>query len=118
MNHGRRLRAPREDRGVLVDPPWPELLLLIAANRAATATRREYDVGGKSLTQLSQEARRQLVDEALAYTTSYRDVTSDLSELRVSSSPLILAGHQPELFHPGVWAKNFAIASLAKAAGG
>jgi hypothetical protein len=30
---------------------------------------------------------------------------------------LLLAGHQPELFHPGVWVKNFALAGLARAHG-
>jgi hypothetical protein len=29
-----------------------------------------------------------------------------------------MAGHQPELFHPGVWVKNFAINGLARAHGG
>ncbi len=29
-----------------------------------------------------------------------------------------MTGHQPELFHPGVWVKNFATAALAKAHGG
>src|SRR5262249_55485525 len=28
--------------------------------------------------------------------------------------PLFVAGHQPELFHPGVWVKNFALAGLAR----
>src|SRR5207253_6407150 len=31
---------------------------------------------------------------------------------------LILTGHQPELFHPGVWFKNFVIDSIAKANAG
>ena len=30
------------------------------------------------------------------------------------SVSLIMAGHQPELFHPGVWIKNFAINGLAR----
>ena len=35
--------------------------------------------------------------------------------LPFSPSPsLLLAGHQPELFHPGVWIKNFALARLAR----
>jgi hypothetical protein len=29
-------------------------------------------------------------------------------------TPLFLAGHQPSLFHPGVWVKNFALAGLAR----
>src|SRR5581483_2694845 len=31
---------------------------------------------------------------------------------------LLLAGHQPELFHPGVWVKNFALNALARQHGG
>ncbi len=31
---------------------------------------------------------------------------------------MIVTGHQPELFHPGVWIKNFAIASIARQTGG
>ena len=27
---------------------------------------------------------------------------------------IFLAGHQPELFHPGVWLKNFALGTLAR----
>jgi hypothetical protein len=32
--------------------------------------------------------------------------------------PWFVAGHQPELFHPGVWVKNFALAGLARRVGG
>ncbi len=31
-----------------------------------------------------------------------------------SDGPLILSGHQPELFHPGVWFKNFLLSSIAQ----
>lgn len=32
--------------------------------------------------------------------------------------PIIVTGHQPELFHPGVWVKNFAACGLARKLGG
>ncbi len=32
--------------------------------------------------------------------------------------PLILAGHQPELSHPGVWVKHFALNGIARRVGG
>jgi hypothetical protein len=32
--------------------------------------------------------------------------------------PLIVTGHQPEIFHPGVWVKNFALSGLARSTGG
>jgi len=31
-----------------------------------------------------------------------------------ATGPLLLAGHQPELSHPGVWVKNFALHAFAK----
>lgn len=33
-------------------------------------------------------------------------------------APLFVGGHQPELFHPGVWLKNFAVHQLGREAGG
>lgn len=33
-------------------------------------------------------------------------------------APLFVGGHQPELFHPGVWLKNFAVHQLGRRAGG
>ena len=36
----------------------------------------------------------------------------------MSTTPLVVTGHQPELFHPGVWVKNFATAAIARAHGG
>ena len=35
-----------------------------------------------------------------------------------SNSPLIVTGHQPEWFHPGVWSKNFLVHQIAMSSGG
>jgi hypothetical protein len=55
---------------------------------------------------------------ARAYTGQYRDVATALSvptPLTESASPkFILSGHQPQLFHPGVWFKNFALSAIAR----
>ncbi len=40
------------------------------------------------------------------------------TRLRNADPIVIMAGHQPEFFHPGVWAKNVVAARLAAAAGG
>ena len=37
---------------------------------------------------------------------------------RSPDTPLLIAGHQPELSHPGVWVKNFALSGLARKLGG
>jgi hypothetical protein len=31
-----------------------------------------------------------------------------------TAPPIVLTGHQPQLFHPGVWFKNFVVAALAR----
>ena len=68
-----------------------------------------YDVHGRTLPQLACDARRELIAAAERYTKAYRDV-----EVPCSPSLVFLAGHQPEMFHPGVWVKNFLLAALAK----
>jgi hypothetical protein len=113
----RRLRAPRRDGEALIDPPLVEMPSALAQNRESRSCF-DHDVQGRSIRELSQAARRELLDLGRQYTGEYRDVdnpTVDATE--VVSRPLILSGHQPELFHAGVWFKNFALSSLARACG-
>ncbi|TWU00519.1 hypothetical protein Pla108_14710 [Botrimarina colliarenosi] len=93
-----RYRAPADNNAALVDPDWRVLL----ARLREPATRADLTIGGVPLARLASEARRDLLAAA------HGD----------AAGPLILSGHQPELFHPGVWFKNFALASLAGASGG
>ncbi|MCE9555627.1 MAG: hypothetical protein K8T91_19940 [Planctomycetes bacterium] len=109
MSQQQRLAAPRQDGGLLVSPPWLDLPARLAANIAARR-RATLDIQGRDLLSLSQQARAQLISDATAFTRQYRDVPPS----RVPDAPLILAGHQPQLFHPGVWCKNFALGLLAQ----
>lgn len=104
----RRLRAPRDDQSVVVDPPYSQVASTLAGNAALRADYH-YDVSGRSLKQLGDDARRELVTAAFQFTSQYRNVDWSLDRPR-----LLLAGHQPELFHPGVWCKNFALSALAQ----
>jgi hypothetical protein len=117
----RQFQTPRDDGGKLVAPPVAEAAGHIAAHRARLESC-DYDVQGQSLSDLAAEARRQLLTEAVSYTRAYRDVhleCDDLSSLWISKRHrheppfLVLAGHQPELFHPGVWLKNFMLDAVA-----
>jgi hypothetical protein len=109
----RRLRAPREDRTALVDPPWSEIPATLAANRRLHGSY-QYDFHGISLQALAAEARRELVAEAARYTATYADPPSDAGKPPTEADLVFLAGHQPQLFHPGVWFKNFALDHLAR----
>ncbi len=53
----------------------------------------------------------ELLAEARRWTAAYRPPAAQGHDPR---GPIFLAGHQPELFHPGVWLKNFALGALAR----
>lgn len=107
----RRLRAPRENGASLVEPPFSQLEETIAHN-IAQRERYEFDLGGRSLQEICAAGRQELLAAARRYTGSYRDVPATAKTDRI-----LLAGHQPELYHPGVWCKNFALSSLAQRTG-
>jgi hypothetical protein len=92
-----RYRAPSGNREVLAVPArdrWPEH---VAANRVRLHARL-------------REERTAARSEVFSLLQDCPPPTADC--------PLILTGHQPELFHPGVWVKNFAAAGLAAQVGG
>jgi hypothetical protein len=110
----RSLRAPQEDGQKLIHPPWRSLPEVAAANRQQLALA-DCDLQGQRLTILGASARQALVQRAIDYTSRYRNVSNELFRLAsIADTPLILSGHQPQLFHPGVWYKNFVLGGLAR----
>ncbi|MGD9720856.1 MAG: hypothetical protein AB7O59_14290 [Pirellulales bacterium] len=110
----KRLRAPAEDGGTLIAPPLDAVGEVIERNATAAAAH-DCDVQGRSLGDLSRQARAELQQAAWAYTRTYRDVPHPASG---PGTRMILAGHQPQLFHPGVWFKNFVLSTIAERHGG
>lgn len=106
----RRLRAPRENGAWLIDPPLGAVGELIERNVSAAA-ERDYDVQGRSLARLTAQARGEFIEAAWRYTRQYRDVPRPDA---AGGARVFVAGHQPQLFHPGVWFKNFALSALAR----
>jgi hypothetical protein len=109
----KRYRAPGRHGEAFVDPPLPDAARLIALNRSRRA-QQCCDFHGVSVERLTADARRVLVDLARQYTSTYRDVAVPTD----GEAPFLLAGHQPQLFHAGVWFKNFALATLGARLGG
>src|SRR5271165_1963536 len=105
-----RLATPREDRAVLAVPPMEEAGALAAENVRLRGTA-DYSLQGRSLAELSRQARAELLGAAQAWTGAYRE---DNLPSHDPQGLIFLAGHQPELFHPGVWFKNFALGALAR----
>ncbi len=106
--------APAGDGQTLIDPPWQALPDVVAQNREQLSYA-QYDVQGRSLVEISAAARRGLIKRALSYTAKYREVPERWRNIAsLGEVPFVLSGHQPELFHPGVWYKNFVLGSLAR----
>jgi hypothetical protein len=95
---------------MFIEPPFAEIGGLIEENVRLRAGY-DYDFQGQSLQVLAAEARRDLLAEARRYTAAYRPVAPWAED---PDSRIFLAGHQPELFHPGVWFKNVVLGTLAR----
>jgi hypothetical protein len=106
-----RLHAPREHRGVLAVPPLAEAGQLLQANRARLHAAR-LDLHGRPLAELRRLAGEEVRTAARRYLAAL-----GLSDPGYTSPSFLVTGHQPELFHPGVWVKNFAAHGLAAAHG-
>lgn len=108
----RRLRAPREGGAALIDPPLADAVKLVEANRKLAET---WDrTSGLPLGPWRARARERLLRNVDV-------IVGDMSEQRATellNRPLVLTGHQPSLFHPGVWLKNFLLDRIAKAVNG
>lgn len=110
----RSFAAPRTHNAALVDPPLSQAGSLIDGNRALAASW-DIEIGGLPIPQLRKTAREEVLRAAVHYVCSYRscDWLGDDLE-RLVERPMVMGGHQPELFHPGVWFKNFALSRLAQ----
>ena len=95
---------------MLVNPPWEDVDAIVGEN-VRQRTGHDCQLMGRSLAELSRAAREDLLREARAWSCQYRDVPA---EVATTADRIFLAGHQPQIFHPGVWLKNFALAELAR----
>jgi hypothetical protein len=64
---------------------------------------------GRPWVQLRRQAQQAAVAAARDYHRRAGEPVPDYGD-----TSLLMAGHQPELFHPGVWVKNFALCGLAR----
>jgi hypothetical protein len=106
-----RLRVPQADGAVVAAPALADVPAVLARNRAALA-RAAGDLLGCPLADLRRQARQSAADAARAYLAAAGEPVP-----AYRADALLLSGHQPELFHPGVWVKNFALHRLALANG-
>jgi hypothetical protein len=92
----RRWLAPQRDGELLADPGFDAVAALVEANRQRLDSS-DVRIGELPLREIRSLAR---------------------TELAIPPGLLLVGGHQPELSHPGVWTKNFALNGLARRLGG
>lgn len=104
----RTYRAPSGHGTALIEPALSAAADTLRRNRSK-ADQWSFELSGRSLQSLRSLARVELLQEAWAYSRRYRDVSQPQSD-----DAIVMAGHQPTLFHPGVWFKNFALDGVAR----
>ncbi|AMV29906.1 hypothetical protein VT84_36265 [Gemmata sp. SH-PL17] len=108
-----RYRAPTANGAVLAEPNFDAVPGLVEANRKRLDCA-DVLVGGLPLRELRTLARREVLD-LVRDSDGSAGSQSLLNDISLSpDAPLLLAGHQPELSHPGVWVKNFALNGFAR----
>ncbi len=106
-----RLRVPRENGTFLIHPEPASIVRHIEQlrNSPELAGSVECRILNRGLTEFRAAARAEVIAAASLWTSELLGRTVDVG----TSAPLIMTGHQPELFHPGVFAKNIATSQLA-----
>ena len=115
----RHYRVPRENLATLIEPDFAQATDL-AREQNEQFRSEQTVVWGRPLAEWRGWARRECLEQAFCYTADlHRGNCQELAgSLPDWSAPLIVTGHQPELYHPGVWLKNSVSSQLAAHGGG
>jgi hypothetical protein len=102
-------RAPAENGQAFVYPPSSRLRDAIAENHDRLSAA-QLSFGGHDFLDVRARSRVDLLD----CLSDERQSTNPSSPQTSAKGMFILGGHQPELYHAGVWFKNFYISALAE----
>jgi len=95
---------PARSGEVLIAPAFDRIPGLLARSRAETWGRAE--ILGVPLAEVRRRVRARVLHLAAEYTGG---------AVPDAARPLVVMGHQPVLFHPGVWIKYFLLTRIARA---
>ncbi|MGE3820345.1 MAG: hypothetical protein AB7I30_13105 [Isosphaeraceae bacterium] len=109
-------RAPSADGGLFASPGLSSAADLLdgVATRLA---RWDHDFQGRRTSRLRPAVRLEALALARAFAMKAGSPLANLPAFEGAAPRLVVAGHQPELFHPGVWVKNFAASAIAERSG-
>lgn len=127
-----RLRAPKADGETLISPEINQVGKLLQENQSIFQNAKSQ-LSNRTLQELRTHTRKEAIAAGFQYTNSLwklahpnddskgflpdtfnaENPSLEMIQEFAESTPLIMTGHQPEMYHPGVWLKNFAISDMA-----
>jgi hypothetical protein len=107
----RELPTPAEQGQQFFEPAFSQFPVVWQSNLERASVKSTIRIGETNLSSLQAAARSELLRLAREYSARYQD-EPDFSY--ADSIKIVMAGHQPELFHPGIWFKNFVLSQLAQ----
>ena len=116
FNDSPKYRAPEANAQALIQPSLALAMREQVGFASKPSRRSDVCIGAHPLSELRAVARREAIQAAIEYTGSYRSLWFDPVQYAQHSidAPWLVAGHQPELFHPGVWFKNFLLSQASQ----
>ena len=105
-----KLRSPSQHGQRLDHPPLNSVDTVWQKNLKAQTASCDVQIGGIRLAKFREQTRLEVIALAKKYSHSYLD----FEPANRSPDRIVMAGHQPELFHPGVWFKNFVLSNLGQ----
>ena len=105
------LKVPRENNRFLCWPNANDSKQLLNRNQAILS-QPSLPIWFRQLRSL---AREQAMSASKQYLLDYAPtLAQSISNADLDNTQLVVGGHQPELFHAGVWFKNFLISEIGK----
>lgn len=98
---------------VLTRPAFDQWASMVEANRIL-ASGWVFDVAGVSVAGVRSLARREALGLAAEFSAKLGVSVKTPGD---PEAPIVMTGHQPELYHPGVWIKDFLLQRLADETG-
>lgn len=86
----------------------------MARDAATVASSWEFEIAGVGARQLRALARTEAIQRAREFSRRTGVPVRDVPD---APDLLVVTGHQPELYHPGVWVKDFLLQRLADETG-
>lgn len=108
-----RPHLPAGHGELLTRPPYDEWAGLVAANRERASAWR-FTVAGRDVDDVRRLAREDVLAVSQRFSAKLR---VPLTPVLAAEEPLIMTGHQPELYHTGVWVKDFLLDRIAGSVG-